>query len=101
MSEYCKKMIWGDFREHRCRNNAKTDGFCGTHHPDAQARRDKKREDKYQKDKENSIYAKYSKLREAAQAVVDSQYCNDGYRNISVDEDDFNNLAAALGGDKT
>jgi hypothetical protein len=39
-------------------------------------------------------------LRAAAQAVVDTEYCNDGYMNTSVGNNEFDALKAALDGDE-
>jgi hypothetical protein len=36
----CKAEVWSqDRRGDRCNNDAKRDGWCGTHHPDAAKRR--------------------------------------------------------------
>ena len=55
----CKEMVreegrWGSFHQHRCSFNAKKDGYCGIHHPDAVKKRDKKSEEAYIKRVENN-----------------------------------------------
>ena len=52
--ENCKEMVrgegqWGSFHRHRCNHNAKRDGYCGTHHPDAVKRRREKSDSYYEK----------------------------------------------------
>jgi hypothetical protein len=44
----------------------------------------------------NWLEAENAKLREAAQALVDTEYCNDGYMNTSVGNNEFDELKTAL-----
>lgn len=63
--QYCNASVFdrtGWARSHRCSNKATRDGFCGIHHPDAQAKRDQKSREKFERDTANSIYAKYATL---------------------------------------
>ena len=46
MTEYCKEMLWAG---RQCGHNAKSDGYCGIHHPDAVKRRREKSEVRYKK----------------------------------------------------
>lgn len=34
MSQYCKQVLFRDWRQSRCSNLAKLDGYCIIHHPD-------------------------------------------------------------------
>jgi len=52
--EKCKEMVreeghWGSFHQHRCSFNAKRDGYCGIHHPDAIEKRNKKSDEAFKK----------------------------------------------------
>ena len=57
--EKCKEMVreegrWGSFHQHRCLFNAKKDGYCNIHHPDAVEKRNKKSEEVFKKRMENN-----------------------------------------------
>ena len=61
----CKARVFdrsGWARAHNCSNKATRDGFCGIHHPDAQAKRDQKSREKFERDSANSIYTKYASM---------------------------------------
>ena len=49
MAEKCKKMVWhrAAYSPVKCTHNAKRDGYCGIHHPDAVKRRGEKAEARY------------------------------------------------------
>ena len=42
----CAVLVFNGWSNKPCQNRAKRDGYCGVHHPDAQARRDAKRRER-------------------------------------------------------
>ena len=69
MSDKCKELIYGDWgRTRQCRNKAKSDGYCGIHHPDAVKRRQEKSEKAADERYKKSTYGRL----EAAKAKIQS-----------------------------
>jgi hypothetical protein len=46
----CKASVWSEYRAYQCQNKPKLDGYCARHHPDAQKKRDKERQAKYERE---------------------------------------------------
>lgn len=85
----CKKTVfpsdrWGAFHPHQCTRKATKDGYCKTHHPDAEKERGEKSHAKYlEKMERESQYhaarkARLATLREI-RATVDSLTLNEAY----------------------
>lgn len=43
----CRAGVWSGYRDYQCSKKPTRDGYCGTHHPDAQKRRDAEGDAKY------------------------------------------------------
>ena len=79
MSEKCKERLYDNWgRSHGCSRNAKKDGYCMTHHPDAVLEKKKKRDavaaEKWKKHpaiKLQVIERQRDELVQAAQAIID------------------------------
>ena len=54
--KYCKAAVFpsNGWSSYQCSNTVKKDGWCGTHHPDAEAKRRKKSDDKYKAERKRS-----------------------------------------------
>lgn len=52
----CKEIVWGNsaWRSHQCSRNAWKDGYCKQHHPDTVKQREKAREERRQREQNNS-----------------------------------------------
>ena len=64
---YCKREVypnerWGAFHPYQCSRKIWKDGYCKIHHPDTEAEREKKRTEKWERERENSLPVKYNKL---------------------------------------
>lgn len=66
----CKQRRWGVWNEVSCGKRATRDGYCGTHHPDAKARRDAKRAERWQA--ENALLAKQRERERHERACVNA-----------------------------
>jgi len=57
----CQKMVASDgygFRHHQCNRTIWKDGYCKQHHPDTVEARRKKRDEKWEIDRKNSLWYK-------------------------------------------
>ena len=63
MITLCSKIMIGTFRNMKCLNEAKKDGFCMIHHPDKVTERRAKSVKKWAKDREASLPVGYEKLK--------------------------------------
>jgi len=55
----CSKTIYGDWaRKRQCSRKAVKDGFCKQHHPDTVVARDKKNQERWEAERENTPTAK-------------------------------------------
>lgn len=65
---FCKAHVW---QGHQCSNIATKGEYCGTHHPDAEKKREEKREKKYQE-----LRKKLNEIREREQYDrLAGEYC--------------------------
>ena len=104
--ERCKGEFYGDGRwprKLRCSKRATRDGFCGTHHPDAVARREKERTERYV-EKQNAFQREWDGRKEqrrraecfpdllAALKAMSDQF---QFTSINAGDDEANALAHA------
>jgi hypothetical protein len=64
--ERCKEQVWdsGGWSKHQCSRYAVEDGYCKQHHPNAVAERKRKREEKAERDWQNSTIMRLERARE-------------------------------------
>lgn len=67
----CKEMVWhhiGYQFTTQCSRKATRDGYCGHHHPDAEARREKRAREKFRKEQIEVAGRKEDAIREWCKA---------------------------------
>jgi GTP-dependent phosphoenolpyruvate carboxykinase len=93
MTERCKQKVFKGFRYYPCQNKATKDGYCGTHHPDAVARRKERTRIAYEQKESRSIYSQWRRMRDhnkELKGLVKVAYMEgwlDGERAGSIEED--------------